>query len=199
MTKATATISLSNLSQVYDGNPKTVNITTSPAGLATIITYNGSLTQPGDFGSYAVNATINHSNYQGSATGTLVIGGVPLSTWTTSNFTPARISAGDAADDADADHDGLDNLAEYALGTDPNHASPAVTSTLDANGLSITFTRPKGLPDVTYAAESSIDLINWTPVTITLVSDGPVQTMRATDPVTSGDLSKRFLRLRFTR
>jgi hypothetical protein len=66
-------------------------------------------------------------------------------------------------------------------------------------GVSITFTRPKDLPDVTYSAESSTDLISWTPVTIMLVTDGLTQTMRATDPVTSGDLTKRFLRLRFSR
>ena len=38
------------------------------------LTYDGSATLPVNVGSYAVVGTINNANYQGSATGTLVIG-----------------------------------------------------------------------------------------------------------------------------
>src|SRR5207245_11358337 len=42
-----ATITLSNLTQTYDGSPKPVTATTSPAGLSGVsITYNGSATVP---------------------------------------------------------------------------------------------------------------------------------------------------------
>src|ERR1019366_4872931 len=45
--KATATLSLSNLSQQYDGTPKSVTATSSPSGLSGItVTYNGSPTIP---------------------------------------------------------------------------------------------------------------------------------------------------------
>ena len=40
-TKASATISLGNLSQTYDGTARTVTATTSPSNLPTTITYNG--------------------------------------------------------------------------------------------------------------------------------------------------------------
>ncbi|MDQ3004665.1 MAG: MBG domain-containing protein, partial [Chloroflexota bacterium] len=72
--KANATVSLSNLSHTYDGTPKSATATTTPPGLSVDITYDGSATAPTDAGDYAVVATINDANYQGSANGTLHIG-----------------------------------------------------------------------------------------------------------------------------
>ena len=71
--KATATITLGALNQNYTGTASTVTATTTPAGLTTGITYNGTTTAPTAAGSYPVVATINDNNYQGSTTGTLVI------------------------------------------------------------------------------------------------------------------------------
>src|SRR5439155_10160744 len=71
----TATITLSNLTQGYDGSPKPITVTTSPAGLSGVsMTYNGSATVPTNIGSYAVVASLNNANYTApNATGTLVI------------------------------------------------------------------------------------------------------------------------------
>src|SRR5439155_1574194 len=73
--KGTATITLSNLTQAYDGSPKPVTATTSPAGLTTVsITYDGSATAPTNAGSYSVVASLNNANYTASnKTGTLTI------------------------------------------------------------------------------------------------------------------------------
>ncbi len=71
--KALATVTLGTLNFVYDGTPKHATATTSPAGLTVNFTYNGGGTAPISVGSYAVVATINDPNYQGSANGTLVI------------------------------------------------------------------------------------------------------------------------------
>lgn len=73
--QATATLSLSNLNQVYDGLGKTVTVTSNPVGLGTIsITYNGSILAPVNAGSYAIVATLSNSNYTATpATGTLII------------------------------------------------------------------------------------------------------------------------------
>ena len=73
MTQAAATVALTNLSQTYDGTPKSATVTTTPNGLSTSVTYNGSATAPTNAGSYAVVATITDPNYSGSASGTLVI------------------------------------------------------------------------------------------------------------------------------
>lgn len=70
---ATATVTLSDLVQSYDGTPKSVTTTTSPAGLTVDVTYNGSSTAPTAPGSYAVVATIDDPNYTGTAAGTLLI------------------------------------------------------------------------------------------------------------------------------
>ena len=71
--KASSSIVLGGLSQTYDGAAKVATATTTPSGLAVTFTYNGSATVPTAAGSYTVVATINDANYQGSATGTLVI------------------------------------------------------------------------------------------------------------------------------
>jgi hypothetical protein len=71
--KATASITLGSLNQTYNGTPEAATATTTPSGLAVSFTYNGSASAPVNAGSYTVVGTINDPNYQGSATGTLVI------------------------------------------------------------------------------------------------------------------------------
>ena len=72
-TKLTAAISVSNLSQTYTGAPIVPSVTTDPAGLNVVVTYNGSTTPPTALGSYNVVATIQDAVYQGTFSGTLVI------------------------------------------------------------------------------------------------------------------------------
>ena len=84
VTRATATITLGNLTQDYDGTPKSVTATTNPAGIAVSITYNGSTTPPTNPGSYPVVASLNDPNYTGpDAAGVLTIVGkeIPFITW----------------------------------------------------------------------------------------------------------------------
>ncbi|UII19184.1 MBG domain-containing protein [Fulvivirga ligni] len=78
--KATAGINISNLSQNYNGTAKSVTVTTTPSGLTTSVTYDGGSTLPVNQGSYAVEVTVNATNYEGTETATLVINGAPTST-----------------------------------------------------------------------------------------------------------------------
>ena len=71
--KATATLTLSDLTQTNNGVPRSATVTTVPSGLNVDITYNGSPTAPTNSGNYAVIATVNDLNYAGTASGTLVI------------------------------------------------------------------------------------------------------------------------------
>jgi hypothetical protein len=78
ITKASATITLSNLNYTYDGNPHGASATTNPSGLAVVLTYTGatygpSQTPPTQAGSYAVAASVNDPNYSGTASAILVI------------------------------------------------------------------------------------------------------------------------------
>ncbi|HEY4359216.1 MAG TPA: MBG domain-containing protein [Acidobacteriaceae bacterium] len=71
--KATAIVTLGSLAQTYNGFPLAATATTNPSPLNVDFTYNGSATIPTNAGSYTVVGTINDSNYQGTATSTLVI------------------------------------------------------------------------------------------------------------------------------
>lgn len=205
--KAAATLTLNGLDQVYDGTPKAVTATTNPALLAVNFTYatisppgTPTATPPADHNTYTVVGTISDTNYEGTRSGTLVIRGQTAAEWRAQKFTQQQITAGLDGDNADPDGDGLKNLAEYALGADPNATTtPLGPPVRDGNGFSLTFTRPKGLTGVIYGAESSDSLVggSWTPLTLEVITDGPVQTIRVRDPLSSGNLSRRFIRLRF--
>lgn len=71
--KASATVTITNLSQTYNGSTRPVTVTTNPASLTVDLTYNGSTTVPTNAGSYTVVGTINNTNYQGTSTVTLVV------------------------------------------------------------------------------------------------------------------------------
>ena len=73
VTAATATITFGDVNFTYDGTPKPVTVSTTPAGLAVSVTYATAPDAPTAAGSYAVVATISAANYTGSATTTLVI------------------------------------------------------------------------------------------------------------------------------
>ncbi|MES2440471.1 MAG: MBG domain-containing protein [Verrucomicrobiota bacterium] len=198
--KATAAITWSGLAPVYDGSPKPVGCTTVPNGLAVEIFYEGASSPPSNVGTYAVASKVIDANYQGNATASLVISPAnDFSTWSSMHFTADEKTSGLAHDNADPDSDSWPNLAEYALGTDPRQFTPALVATLDANGFSLLFTRPANLPGITYEAESSDGLGTWSPALLELVAPGEVETLRARDPLESGDPSRRFLRLRFTK
>lgn len=71
--QGTATLALGDLVQPYDGQPHSVTTTTTPAGLAVSVTYNGSTVAPTNPGTYAVIATLNDANFTGTISDTLTI------------------------------------------------------------------------------------------------------------------------------
>lgn len=107
---ATATVTLQNLNQTYDGTAKTVAATTAPAGLTVALTYGGSSDAPTNAGNYEVIGTVVDALYVGSATNNLVI---------------AKAAATVTLENLNQTYDGTARI---------------VTATTVPNGLSVTFT-----------------------------------------------------------
>ncbi len=87
VSKANAKVNLSNLSQTFDGSPKSVGVSTIPQGLTVDVTYNGSPSVPNQIGTYSVQAAIDDTNYMGSATATFNITAPPQPIGTTASMT----------------------------------------------------------------------------------------------------------------
>lgn len=74
ISKAKATISLSNLTTVYNGSAQEVLVSITPSDLDYTVTYNGSATRPTDAGTYTVVVENSYPyNYEGTATANFVI------------------------------------------------------------------------------------------------------------------------------
>ncbi len=162
----------------------------------------GSMAADGTFTASVVGGPFTITATSGAINGTasVTVSGETFAHWQTAHFTASEITAGIAAALADADYDGLCNLLEYALGTDPRAATTLPAVAWDATGhLTFTLTRPKALPNVLYFGEATAALGSWpTPVPIQIVTDGDPQTIRLTDPLGTGDGPQQFLRLRVT-
>jgi subtilisin family serine protease len=146
--KATATVTLGNLSQNYDGTPRAVSTTTTPPGLAVDVTYDGSPTAPTAAGSYAVVATINDANCAGSASGILLIDdALPTFGQWIGQFN----GLSDLTPGGDPDGDGLRNAEEYFMALDPTvpDAATALLSGITFDGVYLDYRRSKQLHGVT--------------------------------------------------
>ena len=96
----------------------------------------------------------------------------------------------------DPDMDGVPNLLEYALGTDPLTPSLSRTPLLSMGDqqMTITYEVDTSVPDLDYILESSADLNLWTPVdTVSMAMVNGRQTRGLAEP-TAGR-SHRFYRL----
>ena len=145
--KAAATVSLSNLSQTYDGTAKFATATTNPSGKTVIITYsqNGSAVgSPTNAGSYDVSAVVNDPNYQGSTSGILIINkATPVITWNN----PSNIASGTALSAIQL------NATANVPGTFQYNPLAGTVLSVGINQLSVTFT-PNDTANYTTATKS---------------------------------------------
>lgn len=202
--KAPAAIALGNLLHTHDGLAKTATASTQPPGLTVELRYNGTQSAPHEPGLHEVSATVVDDRYTGSTSGILEIRQASaLALWRSTHF-GTDANSGNASNNADPDHDGLTNLAEFALGLDPASPSTAPVSISLASGwIEVTFTRLKqAVPEVQYDTEWSDQPGNGTwstdgviEVMPTLADDGVRETIRTRVPAGSG---KRFVRIRMS-
>ncbi|MFO1484723.1 MAG: LamG-like jellyroll fold domain-containing protein [Verrucomicrobiaceae bacterium] len=131
-------------------------------------------------------------------------GGVPITDWRQQNFGTSS-NSGDAADDADPDHDGITNLMEFGTGGGPNTNStvPASLTSPNSNLIHFVYTRNKlSLAELVFQVEWSDALAvgGWhtDDVTEEITSDtGTMQQVQATIP--AGIAGRRFVRLTVIR
>ncbi|MGJ8695135.1 MAG: lamin tail domain-containing protein [Verrucomicrobiaceae bacterium] len=126
--------------------------------------------------------------------------------WTAATASPGDTAPGTGYDDwatsngitdplLDNDGDGISNLAEYAMGTDPNLHGPLAPLTISGNGGSITASFGVNItrPDVNLVLESSGDLSTWTPVNSPPLSiSGDMQMHAVSRPRTEDHLFYRL-------
>lgn len=161
----------------------------------------------------------NDGTLYGTASGGGTLGGgvlfrivddSPIALWKTAN-----LGVGNAPDNADPDSDGIPNLLEYALGTDPNIPSPPLqanlTSFADGRSLALLIPRDPARNDVTLVVEASSTLAPpWTPLATSAngaafsgigyvsgeTTGNSVKSVLIRDSSTSLTAPRRFIRLR---
>ncbi len=167
----------------------------------------------------AVGTVTFTTNDADEATYTFTIAGValtPIENWRLTHFGNIA-NSGSGADLADADFDGLQNLAEYGLSLDPKTPTAGSGTVVRVNGsgyLEIEFTRNTDRTDLTYSVEASSNLVNWTTIAsstaggatvassahgITEIGAGAIKTVRVEDSQAAASGNARFLRLKMAR
>lgn len=123
-----------------------------------------------------------------------------LEQWRQSAF-GSSANSGSGADAADPDHDGLPNLLEYALGSNPlQPASPPVLTTrLIGDRLMMTFNRIAD-PHLTYTVEAATSLLpaNWSAIWSSTGVNNTAGQVDVADTATTASVGTRFLRLSVT-
>ena len=161
--KAAATITLGDLVATFDGEAKAASASTVPQGLNVMLTYDGSAVAPSAVGSYAVVGTIDDANYQGSASGTLVIEKISRPTLADLLADLYSLSGVDAEALADPDSDGFPNLIEYAFGSSPvlpASLPEAARLVIGENATSFSAI-VRDDSNLTAIPQFSVDLVTW--------------------------------------
>ena len=107
----------------------------------------------------------------------------------------------------DTDHDGLSDMLEYALNTNPRAASTVGLPAMGQDAqhhMTITFVRRKDAPQLQYIVEVSDDLVTWHSGPLYTTELTPVNQGNSTELVTTRTVAtmdstaRSFIRLRVT-
>ncbi len=191
-----------------DGLPAPFTTAWSTVVAASPVTFGNTaaLLTSANFTATAGNYTLRLSANDGLATSfaDLNFTLTPYTLWQVANF-PGGPTDANAGMSADPDHDGLDNLLEYALGTAPRTAnsSSELVSTTDVGGQKyFTLTVPKNpaATDTSINIEASNDLsaTSWSANGLVIITNTATNlTVRDSQPISS--TPRRFFRTHAVR
>ena len=134
------------------------------------------------------------SAYSPPASATPVASLSALENWRLARFGVSS-ATDSAANGADPDGDGLANLLEYALGTDPLVVSSAPLASVSGGVLRLAFARIAD-PALAYLVEASDDLSSWTQIWTSTGNANQSGDVIVADPSPLAGHARRFLRLR---
>ncbi len=193
LTLATATLSSNSTVSLAGGS---LNLTYTGTNNLATLRINGLVQAPGTWGAAASAATNKTSLITGA--GLLNATGVqpPYDAWALANGLDNSSPAKDAALTADPDGDGVVNLLEYALGSNPASAASTAVPIASMQGgtrLEISFLRARG--ELNYLVEATSDLVTWTTIATNPGTVGQSVTVTDTVDIPAGS-PRRFVRLR---
>lgn len=113
---------------------------------------------------FATPMVANSKVYAGGQYAVAVFGLLdPSLNWKTFHFGANATNSAVAGDFADPDGDGILNLLEYALGSDPTAANPKnmLAVAIAGGHLQVSFNRNGSATDLAYVVETSSDLVTW--------------------------------------
>jgi hypothetical protein len=205
--RSTGTIPLLNLSMTKDGtNSSDFTFSAVPSVLEDnnsttfTVTFTPSAAGARSAALHIASNDANESPFDITLTGTATAGLTAIETWRQTWF-GITTNTGDAADDADSDHDGFVNTMEFALGMNPTLATTLSFQTQVTGGnIEFTYTRSTAavLAGKTFHVPwtETLNNLDWseTGSTEQILSDnGTQQVIKATVPM--GTTGRRFVRL----
>ena len=204
----TLTISSSNLLLV----PK-ANIIVAGSGMSRTVT---AIAAANQVGSTTITLGINDGTVTTNTSFTVSVSGTPSQTWNQQYF-GSILSTNTAADLADPDGDGMNNLLEYALNGNPLQASqtPQPLMSRSASQLALSLTRTVARNDITIIVQASDNIGNWgnlassirgatmtaltAGVTVTETGTGATRNVQVKESYPTNLPTKRFMRTLVTR